>query len=281
MQPKAFCQCKAGAKEKRGRTGASLYQEIAARIIAELERGTCHVSSRGSGRRQTLACRGIRHRLHPSGILILWGAVIERSYSSQNWLTFRQTLSLGGNDRKGERGTTIGHADRFVPKDEIERAKAEGDEPHAVPYLQALYRPQCRAVRRPARAPPSRRRATARARKKPFEYRPVRRGHAQSARTVLTRSFAMMLITDNLRARLLANGAAAVETDHRRREAVQSDRAATISRRAFRCRARHGSSSCSEDRLGPPEQHRTRSVGEPPHRQRRTYGLTLHSTMAA
>lgn len=62
-------------------------------------------------------------------ILILWGAVIERGYPSQNWLTFRQALSLGGNVRKGERGTTIVHADLFIPKDEKERAKAEGDEP--------------------------------------------------------------------------------------------------------------------------------------------------------
>ncbi|TSE04708.1 DUF1738 domain-containing protein [Mesorhizobium intechi] len=121
-----------------GRTGASLYQEITDRIIAELERGTVPwVKPWGSAKADlglpSNAATGRRY----SGIniLILWGAVIERSYPGQNWLTFRQALSLGGNVRKGERGTTIVHADRFVPKGEQERARTDGDEPQAVPYL--------------------------------------------------------------------------------------------------------------------------------------------------
>lgn len=44
-------------------------------------------------------------------------------------------LSLGGNVRKGEHGTTIVHADRFIPKNEKERAKTEDTEPQAVPFL--------------------------------------------------------------------------------------------------------------------------------------------------
>ncbi|CAN7258114.1 ArdC family protein [Mesorhizobium caraganae] len=127
----------AGA-DRGGRSGASLYQEITDRIIAELERGTVPwVKPWGSAKADlglpSNAATGRRY----SGIniLILWGAVIERSYPGQNWLTFRQALALGGNVRKGERGTTIVHADRFVPKDEKERAKADGDEPQAVPFL--------------------------------------------------------------------------------------------------------------------------------------------------
>ncbi|WP_252341197.1 ArdC-like ssDNA-binding domain-containing protein, partial [Acinetobacter baumannii] len=51
-------------------------------------------------------------------ILILWGVVIERGFTGQSWLTFRQALSLGGHVRKGERGTTVVYAARFVPNDE-------------------------------------------------------------------------------------------------------------------------------------------------------------------
>ena len=51
-------------------------------------------------------------------ILLLWGAVIEKSYPSQIWLTYRQAESIGGNVRKGERGEVICYADRFVTKDE-------------------------------------------------------------------------------------------------------------------------------------------------------------------
>ena len=33
-------------------------------------------------------------------VLILWGALIERGFAGQNWLTFRQARGLGGNVRK-------------------------------------------------------------------------------------------------------------------------------------------------------------------------------------
>jgi antirestriction protein ArdC len=51
-------------------------------------------------------------------MLILWGAVIERGFPAQSWLTFRQALSLGGNVRKGEHGTTVVYADLFGSRSE-------------------------------------------------------------------------------------------------------------------------------------------------------------------
>jgi hypothetical protein len=38
-------------------------------------------------------------------VLILWGSVVENGFLVQSWVTFRQALGLGGNVRKGERGT--------------------------------------------------------------------------------------------------------------------------------------------------------------------------------
>ncbi|MGB4950813.1 MAG: ArdC-like ssDNA-binding domain-containing protein [Rhizobiaceae bacterium] len=68
-------------------------------------------------------------------ILLLWGAVIEKSYPSQIWLTYRQAESIGGNVRKGERGEVICYADRFVTKDEKQNAIAEGRDAVAIPFL--------------------------------------------------------------------------------------------------------------------------------------------------
>jgi antirestriction protein ArdC len=68
-------------------------------------------------------------------VLILWGAVIERGYPAQSWLTFRQALGLDGNVRKGERGTTVVYADRFVPEDERQRSRETGEEAQAIPFL--------------------------------------------------------------------------------------------------------------------------------------------------
>jgi antirestriction protein ArdC len=68
-------------------------------------------------------------------VLILWGAVIERGFSGQSWLTFRQALGLGGHIRKGERGTTVVYADRFTPEGERRRATETGEEPGTIPFL--------------------------------------------------------------------------------------------------------------------------------------------------
>jgi antirestriction protein ArdC len=68
-------------------------------------------------------------------VLILWGAVVERCFSGQSWLTFRQALSLGGHVRKGEQGTIVVYADRFTPDDERRRAAETGEEAQAIPFL--------------------------------------------------------------------------------------------------------------------------------------------------
>lgn len=65
----------------------------------------------------------------------MWGAVIQHGFPGQIWLTFRQALSLGGNVRKGEHGTTVVYADRFVPDDEKKRARETGEDAHAIPFL--------------------------------------------------------------------------------------------------------------------------------------------------
>ena len=68
-------------------------------------------------------------------ILILWSAVAERGFTTQHWLTFRQALKIGAHVKKGEKGTTVVYADRFVPYRERTRAAETGDEPEAIPFL--------------------------------------------------------------------------------------------------------------------------------------------------
>ena len=61
--------------------------------------------------------------------------VNEQGFTNQNWLTFRQALKIGGHVRKGEKGTTVVFADRFIPYRERTRADETGDEPEAIPFL--------------------------------------------------------------------------------------------------------------------------------------------------
>ena len=127
----------------RARTGedrTSLYDEITNKIIAELEAGRVPwVQPWGTAAAKAplampkSAATGRQY----SGIniLILWGAAAEGAFTGQSWLTFRQALSLGGHVRKGERGTTVVYADRFVPVDEERHASESGEEAQAIPFV--------------------------------------------------------------------------------------------------------------------------------------------------
>ena len=140
-------------RARAGESRASLYDEITNKIIAELEAGRVPwVQPWGTAAAKAPlampknAATGRQY----SGInvLILWGAVVEHGFTGQSWLTFRQALSLGGHVRKGEHGTTVVYADRFIPDDEKKRATRDrrGSAGDSIP--QALHGLQHGPVRR-------------------------------------------------------------------------------------------------------------------------------------
>ena len=128
------------ARARSGQDRTSLYAEITTKIIAELEAGRVPwVQPWGTAAAKApLAMpKNAATRRFYSGVnvLILWGSVIEHAFPVQGWLTFRQALSLGGNVRKGERGTTVVYADRFIPDDEKKRSRETGEEAQVIPFL--------------------------------------------------------------------------------------------------------------------------------------------------
>src|SRR5579871_2898839 len=128
------------ARARFGASRTSLYDEITAKIIAELDAGRVPwVQPWGTAvAKAPLAMpkNASTGRIYSGiNVLILWGSVIEHAFPMQGWLTFRQALSLGGNVRKGERGTTVVYADRFTPDDERRRAAETGEEAQAIPFL--------------------------------------------------------------------------------------------------------------------------------------------------
>jgi antirestriction protein ArdC len=130
-----------------GKTKTSLYDEITARIIADLEEGTfpwVRPWGAGPGRAVLGLPRNAATGKSYSGInvLILWGRVFDEGFASQSWITFRQAIILGGTVRKGEHGITVCYADKFIPKrkrnaDADDEASPEVDEAEsgAVPFL--------------------------------------------------------------------------------------------------------------------------------------------------
>ncbi len=130
-------------QDRSARTGSdrtSLYDDITNKIIAELEQGRVPWAQPW-GTSAAKAPLGLPKNAATSrnysgiNVLILWGAVVEHGFPGQGWLTFRQALSLGGNVRKGERGTTVVYADRFTPENEKKRARETGEEAQTIPFL--------------------------------------------------------------------------------------------------------------------------------------------------
>ena len=127
-------------RKHSGGDRTSFYDDITNKIIAELEAGRFPwVQPWGtpSAKAQLALPKNASTSRIYSGInvLILWGEVIEKGYTGQSWLTFRQAQALGGHVRKGQHGTTVVYADRFIPDDGKRRAAQSGGEARAVPFL--------------------------------------------------------------------------------------------------------------------------------------------------
>ena len=118
----------------------NIYREITDKIIAELERGIVPWVQPWTSTKQLcplgLPVNGLTRRSYSGiNILLLWSGLEERGFASPYWVTFKQCIAMGGSVRKGEKGTHVYFADKFVPQKEKIRAAETGDEPNAIAFL--------------------------------------------------------------------------------------------------------------------------------------------------
>ena len=126
-------------QEQRSASRPGLYQEITDKIIRQIEAGTIPWVQPWASTASLSIPRNASTQRAYSGIniVLLWDALFSRQYDVNQWLTFKQALALGGNVRKGERGTTVVYADSFVPKMAGQNSTdaAIEDSPRRVPFL--------------------------------------------------------------------------------------------------------------------------------------------------
>jgi antirestriction protein ArdC len=118
----------------------NLYRDITDKIIAELEQGIVPWVQPWTSSKQLcplgLPVNGLTRRSYSGiNILLLWSALEDQGFASPYWLTFKQCIAMGGSVRKGEKGTHVYFADKFVPQKEKARAEETGDEPSAIAFL--------------------------------------------------------------------------------------------------------------------------------------------------
>lgn len=137
---------KSEARRNRGNKDAkprgNIYEDVTAKIICELEAGRFPWAQPWASRGEAATIAAGLPKNAATGatysginILLLWGAAIECGFSNQVWLTFKQAKALGGSVMKGERGSMVVYADKFIPKQERERVASEGGDASFVPFL--------------------------------------------------------------------------------------------------------------------------------------------------
>ena len=112
------------------------YTKVTDRIIADLEKGVRPWmkpwSSDHTEGRITLPLRhnGIPYR--GINILMLWGAAVERGYASPTWMSYRQAQELGGQVRKGEKGSLSVYANTLNKTETNDEGE---EEERSIPYM--------------------------------------------------------------------------------------------------------------------------------------------------
>ncbi len=121
-----------------GKPRADIYARITDRIVANLERGVRPwVRPWNTVNAGGCITRPLRHNGMPYqgiNVVLLWSEAVSRGFTSSIWMTFKQSLELGGHVRKGESGTMVVYANRIS---KIETDDNGDDVERTVPFLRA------------------------------------------------------------------------------------------------------------------------------------------------
>jgi antirestriction protein ArdC len=114
-----------------------VYKTVTDSIIAALEAGNVAPWHKPwqAGHAAGPVSRPLRHNGQPYqgvNVLVLWIAAEAKGYTAPLWLTFKQAQELGGNGRRGEKGTTVVYASTFTK----EETRADGSTAERkIPFL--------------------------------------------------------------------------------------------------------------------------------------------------
>lgn len=116
---------------------ADVYEQITASIVAELEKGVQpwfkpwnaeHAAGRIT---RPLRSNGVPYR--GINVLMLWAVAVERGYAAPLWLTYKQAQELGGQVRKGEKGSMVVYANTLTRSETDEKSGEEVE--RAIPFM--------------------------------------------------------------------------------------------------------------------------------------------------
>ena len=100
---------------------ADVYTRVTNKILADLERGNLTwLQPWQAGHQAGPVSRPLRaggKAYRGINVLMLWAAAMEKNYSCPLWLTYKQAAELGGQVRKGEKGSLVVYANEITRTD--------------------------------------------------------------------------------------------------------------------------------------------------------------------
>lgn len=95
---------------------ADLYHRVTDRIIEQLEQGTRPWvkpwNANKEGRNVLLPLRATGEPYRGINVLLLWDAALEKGFTRNIWMTYKQAEAFNAHVKKGEKGTTVVYADK-------------------------------------------------------------------------------------------------------------------------------------------------------------------------
>lgn len=120
----------------RNQEKEDLFQVVTDKIVAALEKGTPpwrkpwrNTAGGSPASISGLPANAVTGRSYSGiNVLLLWIDAVDKGFSSNRWLTFKQALEVGGNVRKGEKSTLVTLFKPFEKKETDEQGKPLFDE---------------------------------------------------------------------------------------------------------------------------------------------------------
>lgn len=96
----------------------TIYETVTSNIIAAIEAGAGDWTRPWGGGNTPAPLRHCGTPYRGINVLILWITAKSRGYTAPTWMTYRQAAALGGNVRKGEKGTGVVYSGTVTKEDE-------------------------------------------------------------------------------------------------------------------------------------------------------------------
>jgi antirestriction protein ArdC len=124
-----------------------VYTRVTNAIVADLEQGVRPwvqpwESSHAAGEvSRPLRFNGVPYR--GINIVLLWVAAMRQRFSCPLWMTYKQAVELGGQVRRGEKGSLVVYADKITRQQTDENSD---EQTHEVPFLKSYTVFNCEQI---------------------------------------------------------------------------------------------------------------------------------------